>query len=162
MGEVTEVDYWERLAHANEAMWEAERDAPMPGEKPPPDEAEQLADLLKFARDAAAPMWPYLPDVYTDEAIGAIASTGSALMKKYGVTLGGLGARFGEEIAFVMVLGPLALAHWLAHRAWKAKCDAERTIEAGEHGASVTEYREAPAAPQAAPVEDHGGRLRAA
>lgn len=158
MGAVIEFDYLTRKAAANEAEAEASAAMPLPGEPEPVDEATEIKEILIFARDLLSPIYTYLPAIYTDETIGALASRAVPLMDKYGLTVSGLGSMFAEEIAFAMVAVPLAIMHMQAHKAWRAEQDAARTIEHGEQPAQSPIQP----VPMHRVIEDNGGRLAAA
>jgi hypothetical protein len=93
---------------------------PLPGQEdagegqamaaPPPDLAGELAGLVQAAVGMLAPMFPSLPGIYTPESTQAAAGAVAAVCQKHGWMQNGLMGRYGEEIACVAVVGPLAFA----------------------------------------------------
>lgn len=88
---------------------------PGPGQGPAPvpmgpNEAEELASVIKLAVGFATPIFPSLKGVYTDATIQALTVTALPVMAKHGWSLGGVAAKWGPELAFAAVALPVALA----------------------------------------------------
>lgn len=77
-------------------------------------QVDQNSNAVRMGLDIAIPflsrLYPSLADVYTDEARGAVAMTVGPVLTKYGIDLGDVGGRYREEIAMVVVCGPIAMA----------------------------------------------------
>jgi hypothetical protein len=76
--------------------------------------ADQNGAAVRMGLDVAIPflsrLYPSLAEIYTDEARGAVAATVGPVLTKYGIDLGDVGGRYKEEIALVLVCGPIAMA----------------------------------------------------
>ena len=75
-----------------------------------PDLAGEIAGIVQAAVGMLAPMFPSLPGIYTPEATQAAAAATAAVCDKHGWMQGGLMGRWGEEIACVAIVGPLAFS----------------------------------------------------
>lgn len=149
------LDTLRRKAHAAETV-DAEDLPLLPGESPPPepiDPAQEWEGILTMLVMAGGVAWPYLPTVYTPEAIKALSGAIVPVAQKYGVELGGVSS---PELALLMVAAPLGLAHVMVHKQWKAEQDAARTVENGSQPAPAE--RQAPSH-LGGNFEDNGGRL---
>ncbi|WP_375591972.1 hypothetical protein [Chitiniphilus eburneus] len=116
-------------------------DADIAGNYAPPPAAEGAADALPlsaveearevviFVRELAAPVYPSLRQVYSDETVERIATAAAPLMQKYGVTLGGMFERWGPEIHFAMVMLPVGMQTAAAIRADRAAARAANEKE---------------------------------
>lgn len=115
-------------ALANEA---AQADADTVGPQPAPeaapdtsapvndvDEARMIIGLVCVNTNA---IFPFLAPIYTDTVQEKLATVTAPLMKKYGVTAGGLFERYKEEIAFGLVAVPLAVATAQAFKAQRSE-----------------------------------------
>lgn len=71
---------------------------------------EEIAGAMGMAVAILSPMLPSLKTIYTPEAIGAASGALGALCEKHGWLSGGLMGKYGEEIACLAVVGPLAYA----------------------------------------------------
>lgn len=95
-----------------------------------PDLATELQGLLTVAVQTLKPAFPSLGTIYTPETIGAAAGAIAGVCNKHGWMQGGLLGEWGEEIACVAVVGPLAIATYQGVKgdieARKAK---DKTIE---------------------------------
>jgi hypothetical protein len=83
-------------------------EAPAAGEVP--DLAGEIAGIVNAAVGMLAPMFPSLPGIYTPESTQAAAGAVAAVCHKHGWMQNGLMGRYGEEIACVAIVGPLAFA----------------------------------------------------
>lgn len=87
--------------------------------------ADQNSQAVRMGLDIAIPflskLYPSLAEIYTDEAKGAVAMTVGPVLTKYGIDLGDVGGRYREEIAMVVVCGPIAIA---TYQGMKADIDA--------------------------------------
>lgn len=75
-----------------------------------PDLAVEIAGLVQAAVGMLAPMFPSLPGIYTPEATQAASVAVAGVCHKHGWMQGGVMGRWGEEIACVAIVGPLAFA----------------------------------------------------
>lgn len=75
-----------------------------------PDLAGEIAGLVTAAVTVLAPMFPSLPTIYTPQTTQAAAAAVAAVCNKHGWAQGGLMGKWGEEIACLAVVGPLAFA----------------------------------------------------
>jgi hypothetical protein len=77
-------------------------------------QADQNSAAVRMALDVSIPflarLYPSLAEIYTDDARTAVAMTVGPVLTKYGVDLGDLGTNYREEIALVLVCGPIAVA----------------------------------------------------
>jgi hypothetical protein len=131
----------------------------LPGETPPPepiDPAQEVEGLLNIVVTVGAVAWPYLPAVYTPEAIKGLSKAIVPVAQKYGIDFGGVSS---PELALLLVAGPLAVAHVAVHKAWKAQQEAERVVENGAPPPAVAPQRN-DRSHLGGNFEDTGGRLR--
>lgn len=70
----------------------------------------QVRMILALAVPLLGKLYPSLVDIYTDPTCDQVAGTLGPVLTKYGVNLGDLGSQWGEEIAAVLVCGPIAVA----------------------------------------------------
>ncbi len=93
--------------------------APVAAEPVPTDldEARMIIGLVCVHTNA---IFPFLAPIYTDDVQDKLAGVTAPLMKKYGLTAGGLFERYKEEIAFALVAVPLSLATAQAFRSQRA------------------------------------------
>jgi hypothetical protein len=75
-----------------------------------PDLASEIAGLMTVAVTTLKPMFPSLGRIYTAESIGAASGAIAGVCNKRGWLQGGMFGEWGEEIACVAVVGPLAIA----------------------------------------------------
>lgn len=77
-------------------------------------QADQNSTAVRMGLDIAIPfltrLYPSLEDIYDEQARTAVAMTVGPVLTKYGIDLGDVGGRYREEIAMVMVCGPIAMA----------------------------------------------------
>ncbi|WP_423197151.1 hypothetical protein DFLDMN_000728 [Cupriavidus sp. H19C3] len=158
MGSLIELDALDTLrrkAHAFESQAGADL-PPLPGEPEPIDPAVEWEMTLNVLVAALSPALPYVPTIYTPEAIKALAAAIVPVANKYGLSVGGIMA--GPEIGLLMVAGPLALATVVAHKQWRAEQEAARTVDDAPPSSVVpTQVNER----LGANMQDNGGRLRA-
>lgn len=72
--------------------------------------SEGVAMFLGLAVPFLGQLFPSIPGIYTDQAQAAMAMTLGPVLTKYGISLGDLGGAYKEEIAAVLVCGPIAWA----------------------------------------------------
>lgn len=85
--------------------------APPPGAPPPPpppDPAAELEPLLMIVRTVVVKLRPSLSRVWTEPAMRDIAQAVPPVLEKYGLTVGGIFAAFGPELALAAAVGPVA------------------------------------------------------
>ncbi|MFM0364229.1 hypothetical protein [Paraburkholderia sediminicola] len=154
MAELSGWELIERRAAAFEFEAEQEAGAPLPGEPVPVDPKEELADVLKVIRDLLGPALPYIPEIYTDEVVSALAATTVPVLDKYGIAIGGVGGLLGPEIALLALVVPLGIVTVRTHKAWKEA----QTIEQAPRTAPQAPVQVAPIRAMVA-VRDTGGQL---
>jgi hypothetical protein len=92
------------------------------------DEAQQVAAaadkntasvalMLALAVPFLGKLYPCIIDIYTDEAQAAMAGTLGPVLTKHHINLGDLGGEYKEEIAAVIVCGPIAWATYTGIKA---------------------------------------------
>ncbi|WP_028214713.1 hypothetical protein [Paraburkholderia mimosarum] len=155
MADVSGWELIERRAAAFEFEAEQQAGAPLPGEPVPVDPKEELADVLKLIRGLLGPALPYIPEIYTDEVVNALAETTVPVLDKYGIAIGGVGGLLGPELALLALVVPLGIVTVKTHRAWREAQTVEQVTHAAPQPAPV------PVQPVRAvvPVRDTGGML---
>lgn len=88
---------------------------PVPGTEPQPQEtgpdlAQELAGLITVATVTLKPLFPSLEATYTPEVTQAAAGAIAAVCNKHGWMQGGMMGEYGEEIACIAIVGPLAFS----------------------------------------------------
>lgn len=77
-------------------------------------QTDQNSKAVRMGLDVAIPflckLYPSLEAIYDEQARAAVATTVGPVLSKYGVDLGDIGGRYKEEIAMVLVCGPIAVA----------------------------------------------------
>ncbi len=98
----------ERAATGPEAMMaaQAEGEAVMMVEQ----NTGQVRMILALAVPLLGKLYPSLEQIYTPSTCDQVAGTLGPVLTKYGISLGDLGSQWGEEIAAVLVCGPIAVA----------------------------------------------------
>lgn len=79
------------------------------GEPPRVDLATEIAGLASVAVATLGPMFPSIKSIYTPEVTQAAAQAIAAVCNKHGWMQGGMLGEWGEEIACLAIVGPLAL-----------------------------------------------------
>lgn len=74
-----------------------------------PDLAEEIAGLVTVAVATLGPMFSSLKGIYTPEVTQAAAQAIARVCQKHGWLQNGMMGRYGEEIACIAIVGPLAL-----------------------------------------------------
>jgi hypothetical protein len=97
---------------------------------------EGVCMIIDIALPVVGEMYPSLTAVYTPEACGRIAGALGPVLAKYGIDLGELRGRWGEEILAALVCWPIAKA----------------TYAAIKHDIAVANGKEPVAVPAAAPA----------
>lgn len=82
-----------------------------------PDATAETAAVLKMAVALLSPMLPYLPEIYTEDKIIALAGAYVPVAEKYGWTSGGWFDKYGPEIVLAATALPLAFQTKQAHGA---------------------------------------------
>lgn len=93
------------------------------------DEARAIIGLVCIHTNA---IFPFIAPIYTDDVQGRLAAVTAPLMKKYGITAGGLFDSYKEEIAFGMVAVPLTIATVQAFKAQRPESAQEANAEAAQ------------------------------
>lgn len=75
----------------------------------PVDYAAESAMLLRALVGIAAPFFPSVAKIWTDDKQRAVAAAAAPVMEKYGFTLGDFMAGWREEITLAVVAGPVIL-----------------------------------------------------
>lgn len=86
-------------------------------ESPRLDLAQEITGLATVAVATLGPMFPSLKTIYTPQVIEAAAQAIAGVCNKHGWMQGGMMGEWGEEIACVAIVGPLA---WQTHQGIKA------------------------------------------
>jgi len=91
-------------------------------------QVDQNSQSVRMGLDIAIPflskLYPSLTAIYDEKARSAVAMTIGPVLTKYGVDLGDVGGRYREEIAMVVVCGPIAMA---TYQGIKADVEARTT-----------------------------------
>lgn len=106
---------------------------PDPAAAVPPDALSEARDLIGFGVTLFMPLYPSLAAVYTPDRQEKLAAVSVPLMQKYNLTFSGLFEKWGPEINFVIVAGPIAAETIRACRADNAARKA--AAEAAENAA---------------------------
>lgn len=75
-----------------------------------PDLGTEIAGLITVAVATLGPVFPSLSDTYTPATTAAAAGAIAAVCNKHGWMQGGMLGEWGEEIACLVIVGPLAFA----------------------------------------------------
>lgn len=75
----------------------------------PTDYPGEAKMLLAALVGIAAPFYPSVPKIWTEEKVAAVAAAAAPVMEKYGFTLGDFLGAYKEEVALLIVAGPLIL-----------------------------------------------------
>jgi hypothetical protein len=79
-----------------------------PEESPRLDLAQEITGLASVAVATLGPVFPSLKTIYTPEVTQAAAAAIAAVCEKHGWMQGGMMGKWGEEIACLAIIGPLA------------------------------------------------------
>jgi hypothetical protein len=82
--------------------------------------AEEWAAMLKVGVLILTPALPFLPSIYTDEAVGNLAAAIVPVADKYEISAGGLFGKYGPEIGLALAAGPLVVRTVIEFRAMRA------------------------------------------
>lgn len=74
------------------------------------DLGADLAGLLTMLVATLGPAFPSLKKIYTEEVTQAAGGAIAAVCKKHGWMQGGMFGEYGEEVACLAIVGPLAVA----------------------------------------------------
>lgn len=101
------------LARADEADAAAAPPPPggaaaAPAPEPAPDPAKELEPLLMVLRTFVVRLRPSLSPVWTEGAMRDIAAAVPPVLDKYGLTVGGIFAAWGPELALIAATAPVA------------------------------------------------------
>lgn len=104
-----------------------------------PQLAEELAGMIAMAVATLAPMFPSLKKTYTQEVTATAAGAIAAVCNKHGWMQGGMFGEFGEEVACIAIVGPLAFSTYTGIRAdLQAMAKENEKLEAPSKDASPT------------------------
>lgn len=111
-----------------------------------PDLAQEIAGLVTVAVATLSPVFPSLKGIYTEETTAAASNAVAMVCKKHGWLSGGMMGNYGEEIACLAIVGPLAFA---TYQGVQADLEAKRATAKVEklEGLDLTAKIEAPTAP---------------
>jgi hypothetical protein len=90
-----------------DAEGQVERDGEQPAGA---DFAGEAKMLVAFLVGVAAPFYPCVKKIWTDEKQAAVAVAAAPVMEKYGFDMGEFFGQWGAEINLALVAGPLVLA----------------------------------------------------
>lgn len=82
-----------------------------------PDLAAEIAGAVTVAVATLGPIFPSLAGIYTPEVTQAAAQAVARVCEKHGWLQGGLMGKWGEEIACLAIVGPLAFQTYQGVRA---------------------------------------------
>lgn len=108
----------EQLLAKADAVDAANAPPPPPGEppagapEPPPDPARELEPVLMVLRTVVVKLRPSLEPVWSEGAMRDISRAIPPVLDKYGLTVGGIFAAFGPELALAAAVGPVAWGTW--------------------------------------------------
>lgn len=109
-----------------------------PGAEPPVpeqhNEAAEISALLQIMAGVAAPMFPSIRTIYTTETCDAIGQAAQPVMIKRGWSTSAVLGQYGEELALLAVVGPVAMATYSAVKADIAAAEKAKTKAAEELG----------------------------
>lgn len=95
-------------ASANEQAQAQAQALAEPQPEPGPDLAKEIAALVGVAVATLGPLFPSLRTTYTPEVTQAAAQAIAGVCNKHGWLSGGMMGKWGEEIACIAIVGPLA------------------------------------------------------
>lgn len=75
----------------------------------PVDPSEEARGVIAFAVELFTPIYPCLSRICAPERQGRLAVAAVPLMDKYGFTMGSFFEKWGPEINFLLVAGPLVV-----------------------------------------------------
>lgn len=120
------------------------------------DPSAETAAVIGLVVGMLTPMLPYLPAIYTDDKVRALAGAYVPVAQKYGWDSGGWFDRYGAEIMLAGVGLPLLAQTRAAHQAWaadKRREERARVAAPGVAEAAAPEVSQAVQFGTAAPVE---------
>lgn len=101
--------------------------------------ADELAGLIAMAVATLSPMFPSLKKTYTQEVTATAAGAIAAVCNKHGWMQGGMFGEFGEEVACLAIVGPLAFSTYTGIKAdLSAMAKENEKLEAPSKAASPT------------------------
>jgi hypothetical protein len=104
-----------------------------------PQLADELAGLIAMAVATLAPMFPSLKKTYTQEVTATAAGAIAAVCNKHGWMQGGMFGEFGEEVACLAIVGPLAFSTYQGIKGdLQAMAKENEKLEAPSKAASPT------------------------
>lgn len=110
-----------------------------------PDLAQEIAGMVTVAVATLGPMFPSLKETYTPEITQAAAQAIAQVCQKHGWMQNGLMGKWGEEIACLAVVGPLAFQTYQGIRADLAARAPAKPAESLEGPSFAAEAPKAPA-----------------
>lgn len=75
-----------------------------------PDLAQELGGAIDAVVKMFGPMFPSIKGIYTPEVIAGVSGSLAVVCNKHGWLQDGLMGRYGEEIACLFIVGPVAVA----------------------------------------------------
>lgn len=115
---------------------------------------EEIAGLMGMVVAVLSPMLPSLKAIYTEATIGAASGAIGAVCEKHGWLEGGLMGKYGEEIACVAIVGPLAFTTYQGVRVDLAAMEKKKPVDAVVKGDGIDLAAPVPA--PAAPASQAG------
>ncbi len=110
----------------------------------------EISGALKLLSKLAAPIFPTVAAVYSDEACDAVGAAVAPVCEKHGWLQGGMMGEWGPEIMCLVVVGPMAFATYTAVQTDLAAL-AEKKRAKGERTGQVPDPQLAPAKPTLVP-----------
>lgn len=110
-------------AAAVDADAAADEFGPAPGGAVPagPDPVDEARAVFGMVVGMLSPLLPYLPSIYTDDALARLAAAYVPVAEKYGWSMGGMLDQYGAEIMLAGVALPLVVQTRNVHVAWAAE-----------------------------------------
>lgn len=109
----------------------------------PVDDTKEAKEFIDFVVDSLAAAWPWLNQIYDQDAKARLTAAAAPVMKKYDFNLDRLFASWGAEVRLAAVALPLGARTWVGIKEYRAHLAAE---------AAKPKADQAPAAGAAAPA----------
>lgn len=78
--------------------------------------SQELTGMLSMLSKLAAPIFPSLGAIYTDEVCATLGQAIAPVCEKHGWLAGGIGGEYAEEMMCLVVVGPIAYATYAGVR----------------------------------------------
>ncbi len=91
----------------------------------PVDDTKDAREFIDFVVDSLAAAWPWLNQIYDQDAKARLTAAAAPVMKKYDFNLDTLFATWGAEVRLAAVALPLGARTWLGVKDYRAHLAAE-------------------------------------